>query len=352
MPDPTPIRLVGRGRDTSADSHGGKAIWMATASLTVLCLVVPAIAAMGPATASVPAAISAAPTTTAPVPNTTVSRYESTADPSALNAQGAADGRAGLSGVAVLDFGRSAESDGVPSTLDFATHLDPLSSLVTAVEAYANGYRQTAPHGASMTVLLGTNDSCGTGQPCGTGTCGCVNEPADYVSWGQEWGHAVAQIGAYLTATSSTYQATALAGGGYDAEPAYDPAFTNTFDVVAGYDDVTDLPMIDYGSIDGGPTADGFWTPEQMYLVANGLRPDAALPEIYHPGMADQWAALSHWAAVNAGGPMVFAGVLTQAPHGYTPDEGAAALHTALSTDFPDTAQPSWLWSSNMESGG
>lgn len=351
MPTPTPLHPAGRSRGTSAGTSAGRVVGVATVCLAALCLVVAAIAAARPATASVPATAASAPTTTASVPTTTVSRYESTTDPSVLSAQGAADGSAGLSGVAVLDFGRPAESGGVPATLDFASHLDPLSSLVTAVEAYADSYRRTAPRGASMTVLLGTNDSCGTGQPCGTGTCGCVNEPADFVSWGQAWGQAVAQIGTNLSATAPTFPATATAGGGDDAEPAYDPAFTNTYDVVAGYDEVTSLPMIDYGSIDGGPTADGFWTPEQMYLVANGLRPDAALPEIYHPGMADQWAALSHWAAGNTGGRMAFAGVLTQAPDGYTPDEGAAALHGALSTDFPDTAQPSWAWSSNMEPG-
>jgi len=266
-----------------------------------------------------------------------------------LGAQGAVDGSAGLSGVAILDFGRPAESGGVPATLDFGSHLDSLSSLVPAVEAYADGYRRTALSGASMTVALGTNDSCGTGQPCGNGTCGCTGEPTDYLSWGQAWAQAVAQIGAALSATASSYAATASAAGGDDAEPAYDPAFTNTFDVLAGFDDVTSLPMIDYGSIDGGPSANAFWTSEQMYLVTNGLRPDAPLPEIYHPGMADQWAALSHWAAVNAGGSLDFAGVLTEAPDGYSPDEAAAALHDALRTDFPDTLQPSWAWSSNME---
>jgi hypothetical protein len=294
----------------------------------------------------------AAATSTVAASPTTISRYESSTDPSVLGAQGTADGRAGLSGVAILDFGRPAATGGVPATLDFGSHLDPLPVLVTAVEAYADGYRQSAPRGASMTVLLGTNDSCGTGQPCGSGTCGCENEPPDYVSWGQAWGQAVGEIGAHLSATASSYVATAAAGGADDAEPAYDPAFTNTYDVVAGYDEVTTLPMIDFGSIDGGPTSDGFWTPEQMYLLANGLRPDGALPEIYHPGMADQWAALSHWAAANAGGRLPFVGVLTESPAGYTPAEGAAALHTALSNDFPDTAQASWAWSSNMQPEG
>jgi len=299
-----------------------------------------------PTTMAPPASASTRPPTLTPI--TTVSRYESTTEPSVLGAQGAADGGAGLAGVAILDFGRPAESDLGAATLDFGSHLDPMPTLVAAVDAYADSYRRMAPRGASMTVLLGTNDSCGTGQPCGTGTCGCTDEPNDFVAWGQAWGQAVTQIDAHLAATESSYAASVHAGAADDAEPAYDPAFTNTFDVLAGYDEATSLPMIDYGSIDGGPTSNGFWTPQQMYLVASGLRPDVALPEIYHPGMAEQWAALSHWAVANAGGPLPFAGVLTEAPAGFSPDQGSSALHDALSNDFSDTAQPSWSWSSNM----
>jgi hypothetical protein len=291
-----------------------------------------------------------APAVSAPSP--TLSRYEATDDPTVLRAQGVADGAAGLSGLAILDFGRPAEVNGVAATLDFGSALVPVSSLVPAVEAYADGYRSAAPRGATMTVALGTNDSCGTGQPCGSGICGCNSEPPNFLVWGQSLGQAVADIGTYLSSTSDSYAATASAAGADDAEPAYDPAFTNTYDVLAGYDESTTLPMVDYGSIDGGPVTDGFWTPEQMYLVANGLRPDAALPEIYHPGMADQWAALSHWAVTATGAAMPFAGVLTESPAGFTPTEGAAALHAALTSDFPDTAQASWSWASNIEPQG
>lgn len=357
MPTSTRPRSAGRrdgastGWGRSGNAGPPEVVRTAAWCLVGLSIAVVAVAGAvaGSASSGGPASAAASSGATAQAPTTTVSRYESSTEPSVLGAQGTADGRAGLSGVAILDFGRPAETDGEPATLDFGTDLDPLSVLVPAVEAYADAYRQSAPRGASMTVLLGTNDSCGTGQPCGSGTCGCVNEPLDFVSWGQAWGQAVAQIGAYLSATASGFAGTATAGGADDAEPAYDPAFTNTYDVVAGYDEVTSLPMVDFGSIDGGPTSDGFWTPEQMYLLANGLRPDAALPEIYHPGMADQWAALSHWAVSNAGGSLPFAGVLTEAPAGFTPEEGAAALHSALSDDFTDTSQASWLWSSNMQ---
>jgi hypothetical protein len=349
--------MISSRPDFASGSSQGKLARVGRAAVglsAVLCLLVgivsPISAAVLPGT-SASELVATVSISGAAIPDTTVSRYESTAEPAVLAAQGVADGTAGLSGVAVLDFGRPAESIGEPATLDFGTHLDPLSTLVDAVNAYADGYRSSAPRGSSMRVILGTNDSCGTGQPCGSGMCGCVNEPSSFVSWGRALGRAVTEIGNYLSATASTYSAIAGAGGGDDAEPAYDPAFTNTYDVLAGYDDVTALPMIDYGSIDGGPVVDGFWTPEQMYLVANGLRPDAALPEIYHPGMASQWADLALWAATNAGGRMPFAGVLTQAPDGYSPIEGAAALSAALKSDFPHSPQTSWDWSSNMETG-
>lgn len=285
-------------------------------------------------------------------PLTTISRYEPTTDRAALAAQGANDGHARLSGVAILDFGRPAQGPGVAmATLDFAGQVAPLYAVVAAAEAYADGYRRAAPPGSSMMVLIGTNDSCGTGQPCGRGFCGCSDEPASFLAWGRAWGDAVAQLNSYLGRTARWYRARAAAGGADDAEPAYDPAFTNTYDLLAGYDEVTGLPMADYGSIDGGPT-DGFWTAEQMYLVAYGLRPDMAFPEIYHPGMADQWAALSYWARTSTSAPMTIAGVLSQFPDGYTPEQAYASLLGALSDDYPGTKQSSVRWSSNMTYAG
>jgi hypothetical protein len=289
-----------------------------------------------------------APAAAAGPPPTTVSRYEPTADPATLRAQGASDGHGGLGGVAILDYGRPAQTaGGTMATEDFAGHVDPLPDVVAAAEAYADGYRHAAPPGASMLVLIGTNDSCGEGQPCGAQICGCANEPSSYLAWGRAWGGAVAQLGSYLSSTAAASAASASGGGGYDAEPAYDPAFTNTFDVVAGYDEVTTLPMVDFGSIDGGPS-DGFWTAEQMYLVAYGLRPDVAFPEIYHPGMAGQWADLLQWSAAHTGATMAIAGVLTESPDGYSPQQAYANLLAAVNTGGPGVPPQSPHWSSNM----
>ncbi|HET6793014.1 MAG TPA: cell wall-binding repeat-containing protein [Acidimicrobiales bacterium] len=284
------------------------------------------------------------------MPDTTLTRYEHDADPWVAFQQGASDGKAGLAGLAILDFGRpAADATGAPATLDFGSNIDTLPALVTAAERYADGYRINAPAGSKMYVLIGTNDSCGTGQPCGSTTCGCPNEPSSYLDWGKAWGQAVGQLDAYLTSTASAYQSVAVSGAADDAEPGFDPGYINTYDTLSGYADVTGRPMIDYGSLDGGPGS-SFWTAQQMYQVAYGFKPDAPLPEVYYPHMADQWAALSHWAAANAGGAMKIFGVLTEYPSGYSPAQGYQTLLAALRNDYADTGQASLQWSSNVGS--
>jgi hypothetical protein len=104
--------------------------------------------------------------------------------------------------------------------------------------------------------------------------------------------------------------------------------------------------MVDYGSLDGGPTT-GYWSPAQMYDVVSGLRPDVPFPQIYGSWMPAQWAALSSWAFTNTGHPLAFGGVLTQSPDGYNPQQAYDALTAALAAD-PNTAQPSIQWSSNI----
>lgn len=290
----------------------------------------------------------AAHATTYPLPDTTVTRYEANVDPWALFQQGAADGKSGLAGAAILDFGRPAQdAAGTMSTLDFGGHLDALTAVVAAAESYIDGYRLNAAAHSAMTVLVGTNDSCGTGQPCGSTTCGCAHEPASFLAWGKAWGTAVGQIDSYVAATAGAHPVTVAVGGADDAEPGFDPGYTNTYDVLSGYADVTGRPMADYGSLDGGP-GNSFWTAAQMYQVAYGFKPNVPFPEIYYPGMADQWAALSHWAAAHAAGRMTMYGVLTEAPTGYTPQDGYDSLLTALNGDYSDTGQGSVRWSSNV----
>jgi hypothetical protein len=213
-------------------------------------------------------------------PDTTQSRYEFSDSPISLYAQGVADARADLVGATILDFGRPAQdANGVQSTLDFSSQVDPLGSVVNAVERYIDGFRHAASAASKLTVFLGTNNSCGTGQPCGGSTCGCKFEPTDFTAWGQAWGTAVAVINGYAVSSASTGTAAVSVGGADDAEPGFDPGYTNTFNALTGYSAITKLPMADYGSLDGGP-GHSYWTPAQLAAVAGGFGSDTAFPEI------------------------------------------------------------------------
>jgi hypothetical protein len=285
---------------------------------------------------------------TTSMPDTTLTRYESSADPWVAFQQGVADGRADLSGAAILDFGRPAQSAaGAMGSMDFGGHLDSLSQELQAAERYADGYRLNAAPGASLDVLLGANNSCGTGQPCGSSTCGCANEPSSYLIWGQSWAETVNQLQSYLASTGASYPVQVGAGGADDAEPGFDPSFTNTYDTLSGYSEASDRPMLDFGSLDGGPGS-SFWSTSQLYQVAYGFRPDAPFPEIYYPGMAGQWAALSHWSALHSGHAMTIYGVLTEYPTGYSPSTGYSSMVWALNHDYADTHQQQIQWSSNV----
>ncbi len=259
-------------------------------------------------------------------PDTTQSRYEYGDGPVSLYGQGVSDAQAGLQGAVILDFGRPAQDGaGVQSMLDFSSQVDSLGAIANAVERYIDGYRHVAAASAKLTVFIGTNDSCGTGQPCGGSTCGCSKEPTSFAAWGKAWGGAVGVVNAYAVSSAGS-SATVTVGGADDAEPGFDPAYTNTFNTLTGYSAETTLPMADYGSLDGGPGS-SYWTPAQLAAVAGGFRSDVPFPEIYHQSMADQWASLSNWAAVNLGKPLTIGGILT--------DEVAAGNVTPVTTPTP-----------------
>jgi ell wall binding domain 2 (CWB2) len=259
--------------------------------------------------------------------DTTQSRYEYGDDPVSLYAQGVADAQAGLQGAVILDFGRPAQdAAGVQSTLDFGSKVDALGNVASAVERYIDGYRHGAPATAKLTVFLGTNNSCGTGQPCGGSTCGCKVEPTNFATWGQTFGTAVAVVNDYASSSGTANTAAISVGGADDAEPGFDPGYTNTFNTLTGYAAVTKLPMADYGSLDGGP-GHSYWTPAQLAAVAGGFGSDTPFPEIYHQSMADQWAALSNWSAINLSKPLTFSGILT--------DEAAPGSTTPVATPTP-----------------
>lgn len=275
----------------------------------------------------------------APIPPTTTSYYEHNANPLTLYRQGEAAGKAGAQGIVILDFGRPADNGVNYGTLSFSGSFLSFNAIAAGVENYIRGYYRSAPSYTSLDVALGTNNSCGTGQPCGTVlSCGCPDEPPDFLVWGRQLALAVEEVDGWATALRAedgfTDKVRAVAAD--DAEPAYDPGYQNTYDVLAGYARAvngTFPTMVDYGSADAD-----FWSESQLLQVAYGFRPDVPMPQIYYSNQAAQWAALMTYAKARRGEKVAIFGVLTTGAGTNSPEAAysdmllAAALITQQSS--------------------
>ena len=299
-----------------------------TVVLTGVLVSVTVVAGMTSSTAS--SAAAQAPTT---------SHYEATTDPSTLLSQGQAAGQAGSQGLVILDFGRPAVLGSVAGTEDFSGTFDSFTSIVSAADSYIEGYFATAPGDLTLDVAIGTNNSCGPGQPCGTVVCGCANEPPDFGAWGAQLAAAVMQVGAQSAAlkSQSGYTDTVTVMAGDDAEPAFDPEYLNTYDLMAGYAAAVggyQPAMIDYGSADVG-----YWSEAQLLQIADGFKPNLAVPEIYTSTDPAEWGQLATYAR-QSGETLTIYGVMT-AQTGNLPATSYSSLMEMLQ---PITGQSSILW--------
>jgi hypothetical protein len=287
---------------------------------------------------------SGASTATGTASGETTSYYESTTDSATLFAQGQAAGAAGAQGLVILDYGRPAVADGVAGTMDYSGTFDSLAAIGAATETYVQGYFDTAPSYLHLHVAIGTNDSCGPGQPCGAVVCGCTDEPPSFSAWGAQLAAEVEQVqeGADASQAQSGFTDVVTIDGGDDAEPAFDPEYQNTYDLLAGYAGAVNgyLPaMIDFGSADPG-----YWSEAQLLQVADGFAPDVAVPEIYSATDGAQWTALASYAA-SVGQPLTIFGVLTTASADNSPEAAYSSLAGSLQTI---TGQPSIQWFTNI----
>lgn len=228
-------------------------------------------------------------------PAWTTSYYELTASSAVLSRQGDAAAKQGAQGIVILDFGRPAEVGRTYGTMGFGGAFISLSSIVAGVEAFIRSYYLHAPAYRSLDVAVGTNDSCGTGQPCGARICGCSDEPASFYDFGAAWAYAVEKLRSWAFAerVSRNYTDVVRVVAADDAEPAYDPGYHNTYELLAGYAVTVGGPepaMVDYGS------AERMWTEAQLLQVAYGFRPDVPMPEVYYQAQASEWADLLAYA--------------------------------------------------------
>ena len=247
-------------------------------------------------------------------PSQTKSYYEGTANPAAMYLQGELAGRSGAQGIVILDFGRPAVAGPVYGTFGYSNVLIPFASISAGVESYIKGYYRLAPPDTMLNVAVGTNNSCGTGQPCGASQviCGCPDEPPNFSTWGQRFALAVEQVGAWTSAfrAGGAFTDDVRVVAADDIEPAYDPEYFNTYELLKGYSSVVGgffPPLVDYGSADAD-----VWTDDQLLQVAYGFPPDVPMPEIYYSPDAAEWAALLSYAKATSGQSRQIYGVLTE----------------------------------------
>lgn len=278
------------------------------------------------------------------MPPMTMSHYEASVDPSTLVAQGRTAGRTGVGGLAILDFGRPAVNGSTSGTMDFGGNFISLGSISAATLNYVRGYFASAPSALHLVVAIGTNNSCGTGQPCGSIVCGCKFEPPSFAAWGAQLAAAVEQTQSAVNSLRkrSGYTDLVTVVAGDDAEPAFDPEYQNTHDLLVGYADAVggfQPAMVDFGSADPG-----FWSNDQLLQVADGFAPDVAVPEAYFASEVSTWASLVSYAK-SRGRVLTLFGVLTNTANGYTPRAGYVSLLNAVR---PITGQASIRWSSDI----
>ena len=271
----------------------------------------------------------------------TTSYYERGASSSDLYLQGETAGQAGSSGLVVLDFGRPA-SDGTNDGTDgYASHFLSFAVITRAVENYIAAYYAYAPAYRTLDVAVGTNNSCGLYQPCGAIVCGCPDEPANYITWGRELASTVEQLGAWSRQYASTnnFTDTVRVVAADDVEPAFDPGYSNTYDVMHGYAQAvggSSPPMVDYGSADPG-----FWSEDQLLQVADRFPPNVAMPEIYDASEIGEWANLVSYAKARYGKAVTVFGVMTAATGSVSAHDAVAQTLRALA---PITGQDNVSW--------
>lgn len=226
-------------------------------------------------------------------------------------------------------------------TMAFAGRFISLASIAAGVENYIRGYYRYAPSNTTLDVAIGTNDSCGPDQPCGGTICGCPDEPPDFITWGGGLALTVEEVGTWTSALRAengfTDDVRVVAAD--DAEPAYDPGYGNTYDLLEGYAETvggTSPAMVDYGSAEAT-----YWTEGQLLQVAYGFRPDVPMPEVYYPWQASEWATLLSYAKARLGEKMAIYGVLAGAGTN-NPETAYADMLGAVATVTDQRSIP-WL---------
>ncbi len=287
----------------------------------------------------------------APAPLATASYYvygtaltACTASPTTgcpLYADGAAEPDAG--GIVVLDFGAPCSVPGSSPTA-FGTQLFGTTSctadprLLPLVEAWLAGYATT--HGRAspqIRLAIGTSNSLTAADPPGFALTA-----AQMTAAGGAWVAslldqvAVRALAAPVAVWGGSDMEQSASGNWYGPDP--------TLAWVRGFAAAADPAGAVEGCLAGGGprladygddvVGNGGWSAAQIYDVAYGLPAACALPEIYYPSMAQEWAALNSWAAAHPAlaprGPILVSGVMDEPGAGLAPTAAWSQLERAL----------------------
>jgi hypothetical protein len=276
-------------------------------------------------------------------PPTSISRYlgdltgDDTKDVQTMRAHGCADAKSMLragSRFVLLDVGAQTitpdqvsgvdpDNPGVLLTQTVSTVRLTYPDLVSRLQSYADAFANCGK-GRQATIAIGTNND-GAWDPNGDN----YYAPA---ARGKDWAYSVVNM--LTSAQGVTFT------GANDIEPGFAAGQTQSLSWEKNYLKwANEKRLVFNGSADGCP--DGFgqtsaecsdgYTQQGLYQLASLGGQVVALPQIYGPSMAAQWANIDRV----GGGEIVFGGVLTEhalAPDSYTPPNGWAAMHHALGT--------------------
>lgn len=222
---------------------------------------------------STPAAAYTAPASTTSYYVTTVTY----ANGEALGQRAAASGR---SGVAILAFGRPAQSGSTVGFFGYDNSFVSMGSAGSAIQGFADAWEANRPPGATISVAVGGDNE----YTADAGGCPCAYQVSagNLYYWGQDWAGMVAGLQDYI----SGYSGISISAA-YDAEPAYDPEWKDTYHVVYGYN-------VDESSLlwDNGSDESGYWTSTFELLIAWALPVDELFGEVYTSTQASGWEAL------------------------------------------------------------
>jgi len=252
-------------------------------------------------------------------PRATPSFYVHSTAASVLRRRGCRAGRNRAFGIIVLAFGKPYYDGHSYGTLTFSSRFASNRRITQAMEAFARGYVRCLPRRSRAHIVLGR------------GTSNYYTWVPSQVQAGRRWARETVVLARYLRRTGLARRVASAAA--IDAEPAWNPSFTRTGDFFRGYrSSGPGHPLYNYGSLDGGVAK--IWNARQVWFVSGGMKYVRALPEIYYPFMAEQWARMSRIAARRFGRPLRFAGLMTQhkarCGSGYRPKEAHHALVLAL----------------------